>query len=164
MKRSSNLRKVMVEDLSPGELFRFSYGAGSVLALFLERVENGSDKVGIIQGAEFSSNMIWINYNGGPRDCLSYGRDWFLEEEHGAETYSGERESRGKASLYIDTPGLMMVFSPSSRSSFASRYVFDLQTAAHADLGSAAAPVLSWKIWESEDHRDSGSTALFEAS
>lgn len=162
MIRSSALRKTTIDDLVPGDMFRFSYGSGAVLALFLERVENKSPRVGILRGPDFKNNMIWLDYNGGPRECLSYGSEWLLEEEHGSETYCGERQSRGNARLYIDSPGLVMVFGPSNGNSFGFNFVIDLQSNTSFSLTSDAAPILRWKIWENEDHRDSGNAPLFD--
>lgn len=162
MIRSSTVRKTTIGELAPGDLFRFSYGAGAVLALFLEQVGDEPPKVGIIAGAGFESVMIWLEYSGGPRDCLSYGGDWLIEETHGPETYCGERASRGAAHLYVDDPGLIMVFAPANRSAFGLHYNFDLQDGVFGKLSVGAAPILRWKIWENESHRDSGNAPLFD--
>lgn len=161
MQRTSNLRIKSASELQPGELFRFSFGAGSSLALFISRFEE-MPLIGVIQSDSFIHPMTWYGDGNLPQRCLSYGADWVIEEEHGVETACGSHYSQQGASLAISDNGLVMRFRAPERTGRYHYIHYDLELNEQVDFNPRSAPINKWRIWESFDHRDSGQPPLFE--
>ncbi|WP_156668626.1 hypothetical protein [Rhizobium aegyptiacum] len=91
---------------------------------------------------------------------MSYGVNWFLEEEHGGTTAAGRRHVVEHARLHIEE--LVMTFS-NPESQIGQGYIsFGLSTLDRVELSRHAAPVVKWRIWESQDHFDRGGTPLVD--
>ncbi|MBP1848488.1 hypothetical protein J2046_006784 [Rhizobium petrolearium] len=160
MHRASHLTVKENQDLKPGELIRMSFGGAAGVVLFLKHLDKGGGLFGVLQAAGLDHPMTW--YTAGlDNQYLSYGLEWVIQEDHGPETACGLRYRAENARLYIDKKGLVMAFG-SPRGSY--RYEplhYHLKDNIEVNLGREAAPIISWRIWESQAHRDAGSEPLF---
>lgn len=163
MRRSSALVKKPLAQTEPGELIRYSFGEQASLLLFLERREENSGLFGVITSPAFSDNMATYEMclDG---YCLSYGFDWFLEEIHGPETTVGGNRSDQTISLVIDVVGAVFVFRPENRQYGGRPTFFDVSASKIIQNfdRQKSAPVMEWRLWESEDHCSNNRAVLFE--
>ncbi len=159
MLRTTRLVKKLYGDIRPGELLRCSFGGENSLALLLQPT-NGGLLFGIITSPAFERPMTWhVSQREGV--CLSYGMDWLIEEIHGPETVCGARHLYRDAYLFLDG-GLSMAFTtPKGQFGFAPTY-FDLESSQVSSLSEDAAPIRSWRLWESIEHFGQSNTPLFE--
>lgn len=161
MIRSSQLAHKRISELQPGELLRISFGSTAGIAVFLQQLDNGGGLVGVIKSEDFKRPMTWYAFDDNER-VMSYGANWFLEEEHGAATAIGRRHVVEQARLHIDADELVMTFAaPENRIGHGS-ISFGLGTLKKLELSHHAAPVIKWRIWESERHHDRGSSPLVD--
>lgn len=161
MIRSSQLAHARVADLQPGELLRISFGSTAGIAVFIKQLESGGGLLGVIKSEDFNRPMTWYAIDYG-ETVMSYGSDWFLEEEHGGATAAGRRHVVEHARLHIDGDGLVMTFTPPESQASQRSISFSLSTLDRVELSRHAAPVVKWRIWETQDHYDRGDTPLVD--
>ncbi|MGO4654589.1 hypothetical protein AB4Z34_07440 [Ensifer sp. 2YAB10] len=162
MLRTSCLVAKKMDSLEPGELLRMTFGTSAGIVLFLRRYDYNSGLFGVLEAEEFTNHMIW--YSGSlNEECLSYGRDWVLEEVHGKETACRLQHRHDGARLFLGKTGPIMCFAPpQGGGSYQVRY-FDVAGEKECEsLGREAAPIHAWRIWESKAHFDRGGQPLLE--
>lgn len=163
MIRTSSLTLRQMEELEPGELVRLSFGARASLLIFLKRLDSGKSLFGVLQSDEFHSPLTWYETES-HGSCLSYGKDWVLEEVHGNETACNLQYMDRDARLFLTERGVVMRFLPPKGGGYSfGAYQFSMSS---LDLGDFirpdAAPVSTWRIWESIDYMGMGAGPLFE--
>jgi hypothetical protein len=164
MRRSSNLKKTSLSAIEPGELIRYNFGTGASLMMLLRTSDSRSEGLfGVLSSPVFerpmSSHIMRLD-----EDCLTYGRDWFLEEMHGPETAVEGYNLNRDSALMLDAKGLILLFRPEKNRFSEGPVLFNVST--NLVVGSldrrAAAPISQWRIWESEEHFSDGRNMLFE--
>lgn len=163
MKRISTLNVKRTAELVPGELARVNFGSAAALILFMQRVEGGDAVLGVLESMDFGQPMTWLKtpLDG---DCLAYGVDWVLEEEHGPETATSLRYRHERACLHLDKNGLVMSFRPARGTHMYRSFHFNVSSSSPQELSDVAAPINKWRVWESSEYRDSGAAPLFIGS
>ncbi|MGO7451999.1 hypothetical protein ACCS81_08325 [Rhizobium ruizarguesonis] len=167
MRRSSSLQYKTLDKLVPGELIRLNFGSSqSSLLILLGPDSEGRAVYGVLESPVFETPMCAYRMEGNINDCLSYGKDWFLDEDHGPETMIGG-STKKPCRLFVGPRGVHLVFHPeNTRSPLRNRYYYNVE-AKTVELGietNQAAPIPTWRIWESRSHYLRKVGLLFEYS
>lgn len=161
MIRSRNLIRRAGDALEPGELFIGEVGGVGTLCLKLFDTEHGS-VFGALSEGPFGSLMTWFASDW-TQPCLSFGKDWVLEEIYGPETFI-QRSFTREHHLYVDDDGsIAWRFLPQGGGGPRTALAVVLGEPKERELGNSAAPIGAFRIWASrEEFEHIRGSAIFQ--
>lgn len=150
----STLEYKTVSECAPGDLVRLR----DKIAIVLDPYKNRT-RIGLLN-PKCAVMIVPDNTH-----CISYGDNWILSTAVGKETYpKNGNYTEESGCIILDARGMLLVFGPSA-SLESEGLAFDLRKkAVVASPGYESAPILNWKIWESQANRDRGEPAMIEFS
>lgn len=150
-------------DLAIGELCQVQLGSG-VGMCFPIMIDGARRLIAILKIGEEVRPMVHEVRNL-RRPCLSYGQDWVLSPEIGADLVAGSGHSETPGSIHFHNDGATMYLAPFTRESGGEGHQLAIPSLAYGSMPHDSIAVLRWKIWISEQERTRiGATPLLEFS
>jgi len=138
-------------DVQPGELISFELNRDRALGIALNRNPQGDLKIGVIRADGFSNfKPFHFDYDTA-EPCISYGTEWEIEPQPGAETMPGNLDhTEIQGVLHATSSGLAVRFGRPPDNPRLSGYSHDLVNGGAARLNQDnCAPIFRWRIWAS---------------